>query len=123
MELNPAQKEARDFLHLAAIQAWRAIASGRPAPDMDDMGLVVLATEIDAAFGGDSPLDQLCEDWLNAARENGITVDDEDGEILPAIICTISPLITAAFWSGLTTGHFTIAGGTHFVPCKFAGWA
>jgi hypothetical protein len=85
---------------------------------MDDMDLVVLATEIDAAFGGDSPLDQLCEDWLNAAREHGITVDDEDGEILSAVICTISPLITAAFWSGLTTGHYTITGQV-FTPRKF----
>jgi hypothetical protein len=28
------------------------------------------------------------------------------------------PVITAAFWSGLTTGHHAIAGGRYFVPRK-----
>ena len=31
---------------------------------------------------------------------------------------TASPVLTAAFWSGLTTGHHTIAGGRHFIPRK-----
>ena len=108
-------QDPRNFLHLCAIQAWRALASGQPAPALDP---VVLEQEISDAFGGNSPLDQLCEDWLEAARERGITVDDEDGDILPDIIRTISPVITAAFWSGLTTGHFTIAGGRYVVPRK-----
>jgi hypothetical protein len=55
--------------------------------------------------GGSSPIDELCEDWLNAARERGITVDDENGDIL---LATVIPAITAAFWSGLTTGHYAI---------------
>lgn len=108
-------EDPRDFLHLLAVEAWRALASGQPAPGVDP---VVLATEISAAFGGDSPVDQLCDDWLNAARERGIAVDGEDGEILEAVIETIMPVITAAFWSGLTTGHHAIAGGRYFVPRK-----
>jgi hypothetical protein len=36
----------------------------------------------------------------------------EDSEILDAIM----PLITAAFWSGLTAGHHVITGGRYFVP-------
>jgi hypothetical protein len=120
MAANPPARPAppqdpRDFLHLLAIRAWRALATGQPAPGVDP---IILATEISAAFGGDSPVDQLCDDWLNAARERGITVDSEDGEILDAIIETIMPVITAAFWSGLTTGHHAIAGGRYFVPRK-----
>jgi hypothetical protein len=109
-------QDPRDFLHLLAIRAWRALASGQPAPGVD---LVVLATEISAVFGGDSPVDQLCDDWLNAAREHGIAVDGEDGEILDGIIETIMPVITAAFWSGLTTGHYTIAGRNFLTPRRF----
>jgi hypothetical protein len=58
--------EARDFLHLCAIRAWHALASGKPAPDLPP---VILETEIDAAFGGDSPVSELCEQWLQEARE------------------------------------------------------
>src|SRR6266571_2182018 len=31
----PQPTEARDLLHLAAIQAWQALASGQPAPGLD----------------------------------------------------------------------------------------
>jgi hypothetical protein len=55
--------------------------------------------------GGTSPIDELCENWLEAAREHGITVDDEHGDIL---LATVIPVVTAAFWSGLTTGHYAI---------------
>ena len=115
----PAQpappQDPRDFLHLLAIQAWRALASGQPAPTLD---LAALDQEIYDAFGGNSPINELCGDWLNAARKRGITVDDEDGEILSDILETISRVLTAAFWSGLTTGHHAIAGGRYFVPRK-----
>jgi hypothetical protein len=112
--LVPPQ-DPRDFLHLLAIQAWRALASGQPAPAPDPM---FLEQEISDAFGGNSPVDQLSDDWLNAARERGITVDDQDGEILPDVLETISRVITAAFWSGLTTGHHAIAGSRYFIPRK-----
>lgn len=105
--------DARDFLHLCAIRAWHALAAGMPAPDLDP---VVLETEIDAAFGGDSPVSELCERWLQTAREHGIEVDGDDGDIL---MNTVFPVITAAFWSGLTTGHHAITGGAHFIPRKF----
>ena len=91
------------------------MASGQPAPGVN---LVILATEISAVFGGDSPVDELCDDWLNAARERGITVDGEDGEILDAVIETVMPALLAAFWSGLTTGHHAIAGGRYFIRRK-----
>jgi hypothetical protein len=108
-------QDPRDFLHLLAIQAWRALASGQPAPGLDP---VLLGQEIRDAFGGTSPVDELCDEWLEAARERDIAVDDEDGDILPAVIETIMPVLTAAFWSGLTTGHHSIAGGKYFVPRK-----
>lgn len=83
-----------------SLPRWQSTCAwNRPArPGVDP---VILATEISAAFGGDSPVDQLCDDRLNAARERGITVDGEDGEILDDIIQIIMPVITAAFWSAL----------------------
>jgi hypothetical protein len=113
-EPDPPQ-DPRDFLHLLAIDAWRALASGQPAPDLET---VFLGQEIRNAFGGTSPVDELFDDWLEAARESGITVDDEDGDILPAVTQTIMPVLTAAFWSGLTAGHHAIVGGRYFVPRK-----
>lgn len=117
-EHSPAAPEdPRDFLHLLAIRAWQALAAGRPAPAIDPM---ILSTEIDAAFDGDSPVYQLCDDWLNAAREHGLTVDGADGELLDAVTLTLVPVIAQAFWAGLTVGHHAIAGGTHFVPRRLA---
>jgi hypothetical protein len=113
---RPAPPEdPRDFLHLCAIEAWRALASGQPGPALDPEAL---EQEISDAFGGSSPLDELYDDWLKAARERGITVNDEHGDILPAIAETIIPALTAAFWSGLTTGHFTITRRRYFIPRK-----
>lgn len=80
------------------------------------MDPAALEEEINEAFGGYSPLYQLCDDWLNAARERGVRVDDEDGEILSSVMETIMPVLTRAFWSGLTTGHHAIVGGRYFVP-------
>jgi hypothetical protein len=94
--------DPRDFLHLLAVEAWRALASGQPAPGVDP---VALDQGISAACGGSSPIDELCESWLEAARQRGITVDDENGDIL---LATVIPVITVAFWSGLTTGHYAI---------------
>jgi hypothetical protein len=110
---NPTQ-EPRNFLHLLAIGAWRALASGQPVPDLHPD---LLEQEIRDAFGGSSPIDELFDQWLEAARQSGITVDDRDGDILPAATQTILPVLTAAFWSGLTTGHHAIAGG-YGVPRK-----
>jgi hypothetical protein len=112
-------EDPRDCLHLLAIQAWCALASGQSAPDLDPGAL---DQEISEAFGGDSPLDRLCDDWLNAARERGILVDGEDGEILPSVLDTLMPVLAAAFWSGLTTGHHAIAGGSYRVPRRLMPW-
>jgi hypothetical protein len=101
----PLPDDPRECLHLFAVRAWRCLASGQPAPALD---LTALGQGIYEAFGGDSPVDELCDEWLNAARQRGITVDGEDGEILPDFLETISQVITAAFWSGLTTGHYAI---------------
>jgi hypothetical protein len=109
-------EDPRDFLHLCAIEAWRAMASGQPAPGLDP---AALEHEIYEAFGGNSPVDRLCDDWLKTARERGITVDDEHGEILPDVLHIITRTITAAFWSGLTTGHFTITRRRYSIPRQF----
>jgi hypothetical protein len=58
----------------------------------------------------------LCEGWLQAAREHGIAVDDENGDIL---LATVISVITAAFWSGLTTGHYAISTRECSTPRRF----
>jgi hypothetical protein len=95
-------EDPREYLHLLAVEAWRALASGQPAPGVDP---VALDQGIRAACGGSDPIDELCEGWLEAAREHDIAVDDGNGDIL---LATVIPAITAAFWSGLTTGHYAI---------------
>ena len=87
-------------------------ARPRPGPGSPEQ-------EICDAFGGNSPVDELCDDWLKTARERGITVDDERGEILPDVLHIITRTITAAFWSGLTTGHFTITRRRYSIPRQF----
>jgi hypothetical protein len=95
-------EDPREYLHLLAVAAHRALASGRPAPGVDP---IALDQGIRAACGGSDPIDELCESWLAAAREHGITVDGESGDTL---LATVIPVITAAFWSGLTTGHYAV---------------
>lgn len=95
-------EDPREYLHLLAVGAWRALASGQPAPGVDP---IALDEGIRAACGGSDPIEELCESWLEAAREHGITVNDDNGD---ALLATIIPVITAAFWSGLTTGHYAL---------------
>ena len=58
--------------------------------------------------------------WKHPKRVfvNGIRVDDGNGDTL---LATVIPVITAAFWSGLTTGHYAITGECstprRFLPC------
>jgi hypothetical protein len=107
--------DPRDFLRLPAVQAWRALASGRPVPGV---GPIALDQGIGAACGGGDPIGELCESWLEAARERGIAVDDDNGGTL---LATVIPVITAAFWSGLATGHCAItrecSTPRRFLPC------
>ena len=74
---------------------------------------------------GDSitPVEQLIEDWYELARECGINVNAEHGELRPDVDEAITRVVTASIWFGVTAGYHAIAGGAHFVPNKFAGWA
>jgi hypothetical protein len=112
----PPPTEARDLLHLCAIQAWQALASGQPAPSLDPD----LEQEIYEAFATSDghQVDQLCEGWLDLARQCGITVDDEHGNLLPDVLDAISHTVSAAIWFGLTTGYLTLTGSYH-IPRKF----
>jgi hypothetical protein len=121
-ELNtPAS--ARDSLHLAAIDAWQAIASGRPVPRIDPVELHQGMHDALRTSDGTHLLDQLYLRWEEIAQQHGFTVNDGSGDILPELNEAVTDLITAAIWFGVTTGHHAIAGGVHFVPSKFAGWA
>jgi hypothetical protein len=113
----PPLTEARDLLHLSAIQAWQTLASGQPAPNLDPD----LDQEIYQAFvtSDGHQVDQLCEDWLEQARQCGLAVDDEDGDLRPDVLDTISHTVSAAIWFGLTTGYLTMTGGSYHIPRKF----
>jgi hypothetical protein len=112
---------ARDFLHLAAIRAWQAIANGQPAPQLD---LLDLRLEIYEAFetsGGHNPVDQIYDTWLELARQHGIPVAGDLGDLLPDLDDAITGTITAAVWFGITTGYFTLTRRYHIprklLPC------
>jgi hypothetical protein len=48
------------------------------------------------------PVDQLCKGWLDLARQYGIAVEDQDGELLPEVLDATSHTVSAATWFGLT---------------------
>jgi hypothetical protein len=110
--------EPRDLLHLAAIQAWQALASGQPAPDLDRTALDQTIYDVFATSDGRNHVDLLCDDWLKTARQCGIPVDDEHGELRPDVLDTISHTVSAAIWFGLTNGYLTLTGRYH-IPRKF----
>ena len=114
-----AVSEWRDILHLSAIRAWQALAGGQSAPDLDpDLEQVVY--EAFVTSDGHYQVDQLCEAWLDLARQAGIAVDDEHGDLRPDVLDAISHTVSAAIWFGLTTGHLTLSGSYH-VPRKWLG--
>src|SRR5215470_3170547 len=113
----PPPTEARDILHLSAILAWQALASGKPAPDLDPD----LEHDIYEAFvtsDGHAQVDLLCDGWLDLARQSGITVDDGHGNLLPDVLDAISHTVSAAIWFGLTTGYLTLTSRYH-IPRKW----
>jgi hypothetical protein len=107
----------RDLLHLSVIQAWQALASGRPVPDLDP-DLEQDIYEVFVTSDGQYQVDQLCEGWLELARQRGLAVDDEHGDLLPDVLDAISHTVSAAIWFGLTTGYLTLTGSYH-IPRKF----
>jgi hypothetical protein len=85
----------------ATVPAWARESVARTAHEHPENLPFALDQGISAACGGSSPTDGVCENWLAAARERGIAVDD-------ILLATVIPVITAAFWSGLTAGHCAI---------------
>jgi hypothetical protein len=117
------QASAREDLYLAAVEAWQAIARRQPAPDMDPAELFQELHLVFAPGSAVSPVEQLIEDWYELARQRGINVNDEHGELRSDVDEAITRIVTASIWFGITTGHHAIASGVHFVPRKFSGWA
>jgi hypothetical protein len=69
--------------------------------------------------GHHHPVDQLCENWLNLARQAGIAVDDEHGDLRPDVLDAITHTISAAIWFGLTTGYLTLTGSYHIPASSY----
>ena len=114
----PVPAEPRDLLHLAAIEAWQSLASGRPAPVLDPVILYQVMYDVFTTGNGISPVEQLIEDWYELARQCGITVHDEHGHLRPDIDDAITRTVTAAIWFGITTGYFALTGSYH-IPRKY----
>jgi hypothetical protein len=114
----PPPAEARDILHLAAIEAWQALASGEPAPGLDPVALFQVMHDTFAVGNGISPVEQLIEDWYELARQCGINVNDEHGDLRPDIDQAITRIVTAAIWFGITTGYLTLA-GSYYIPRRY----
>ena len=115
-----ADKElARDILHLTAIQAWQALARGKPAPDLDtDLEQIILEAFVTS---DGHQVDQLCNDWLDRARHCGLAVEDQNGELRPDVLDAISHTVSAAIWFGLTAGYLTLT-GRFTIPRKFLAY-
>lgn len=116
-ELNTAN-EARDFLHLSAIQAWQAIASGQPAPAIDPLALQQEICDAFTAGNGISPVEQLVEDWYDLARQCGITVHEEHGDLRSDVDDAITRAVIASIWFGITAGYLALTDSYH-IPRKF----
>ena len=67
---------------------------------------------------GASPVEQLIEDWYDLARQCGIRVHDEHGDLRPEVDAAITRTVTAAIWFGITTGYFALTGSYH-IPRKY----
>lgn len=117
--------EPRDLLHLTTIRAWQALAGGRPVPDLDPADLEQAIYEAFVTSDGHNQVDQLCDGWLDLARQCGLAVQDQDGELRPDVLDAISHTVSAAIWFGLTTGYLTLTGRYHnprkFLPCSQQG--
>jgi hypothetical protein len=118
----PPPTKPRDLLHLAAIQAWQALASGQDAPHLDPAALEQAIYDTFVTSDGRRLVDELCDDWLEAARQRGIPAHDEHGDPLPEVDDAITRTVTAAIWFGITTGYLTLT-GSYRIPHKFAGYA
>lgn len=113
----PLPDDPRGFLHLLAIQAWQAIASGRPAPAIAPCELCLVISDAFETPGGNLS-DQVYDTWCRLAEEHGLTITDEDGDFLEPLEAAVSGLIAAAIWFGITTGYYTLA-GQYSIPRKF----
>ena len=92
----------------------------RPArPRLDLLALYQAICEASEISGSQNPIDQFYSNWEDVARQHAITVTDEHGDLLPDLDDAITGLITAAIWSGISIGYFTIAGGHYHIPRKF----
>jgi hypothetical protein len=110
--------EPLGFLHLSAIRAWQALASGRPIPSPDPADLEQAIYEAFVTSDGRYQVDQLCEGWLDLARQHSIAVEDQDGDLRPEVLDTITHTVSAAIWFGLTTGYLALTGSYH-IPRTF----
>lgn len=115
----PPPENPRDLLHLSAIRTWQALARGRPAPDLDPADLERAIYEAFVTSDGWHPVDRRCEGWLDQARQCGLAVDDEQGDLpRPDVLDAITRTVAAAIWFGLTTGYLTLT-GKYTIPRKF----
>ena len=114
----PVPAEPRDLLHLAAIEAWQSLASGRPAPVLDPVILYQVMYDVFTTGNGISPVEQLIEDWYDLARQCGIRVHDEHGDLLPEVDAAITRTVTVAIWFGITTGYLALT-GSYRIPRRY----
>jgi hypothetical protein len=118
MVARDGDTELCDFLHLSAIRTWQALAGGWPAPNLDPAGLEQAIDEAFVTSDGRSQVDQLCEGWLDLARQRGLAVEDQDGDLRSDVLDAITHTVSAAIWFGLTTGYLRLT-GRYSIPRKF----
>lgn len=113
-----APGEARAFLHLSAIRAWQAIAEGQAVPEIDPLGLYQDLRDAFTTGNGVSPVEQLIDAWYDQARQCGIIVNDEHGNLRREVDDAITRAVVASIWFGITAGYLTLT-GTYRIPGEF----
>jgi hypothetical protein len=91
------------------------------APDIDPEALGQAIHEAFAGSDGPHPVDQLCDDWLELARQHGLPVQGQDSDPLPGMLDVVERTVCTAIWFGITTGYMTLA--RHYtIPRKYTGY-
>jgi hypothetical protein len=108
-----------DYLYLSVIQTWVALSEDSPAPTLGRQDLHEAIYSEFRTHDGQHHVDRLCDEWLAAAREIGLAVEDDDGDLLPDVCEAITHTVSEAIWFALTEGYATMTGGRYDVPHRF----
>jgi hypothetical protein len=93
----------------AVATTQRELAFGRAVPDIDQD---ILSQDLYDFFGIDR-LDPMCDEFIDAARNCGLAVTDDDGDLRPDLLNAVTAAVVRGIWFGLTEAYMDIMGHVH----------